>query len=62
MLKATFFPSYYKVNTVLDCIGVEVHLHAFSAKALDVDLPLNLTSERYLPARKGTPVRNELKE
>jgi len=52
MLKAILFPCYNKVNTVCNCIGFEVYLHAITAAALDADLPLNSTAERYLPAKK----------
>ena len=52
MFKATLSPFYDKVYNVLDCIGFEVYFHAFPAMALDVDLPLNLTSSRYQPPKK----------
>jgi hypothetical protein len=39
-------------NTVVDYCGVEVYLHAFSAKALDGDVPVNSTSDGYYPAKR----------
>ena len=42
---------YDKVNTVVDC-AVEVNLHAFSATALDGDVPLASNSDGYFFAEK----------
>jgi len=45
---------YDKVNTVVDYCGTEVYLHAFSATALDEDVPLTSNSDRLFPTGRTT--------
>jgi len=46
--------SYDKVNIVVDCCGADEYLHAFSATALDGDMPLASNSDGYFPEERAT--------
>ena len=45
---------YDKVSTVFYYCAVEVYLHAFSATALDADVPLTTNSDGYFLAERTT--------
>jgi len=46
-VKATLSQYYNEVNNMVNYSGVEVDLHAFSARPLDVDLPLTSVPIRF---------------
>jgi len=59
MVQTRLSQSYDKINILVDYCGAEFCLHAFSANALDGDMPLPSNSKGYSP-QKEPPVTNAL--